>query len=298
MTAPRQILRNTTHLVTRRCSERRLFLRPSKTVNQIFLYVLAVAAQEFDVLVHAYCVLSDHFHLVITDTKGNLPAFMQYLDGLVARAMNSVVGHWESFWAPGSYSAVSLPEAGDVLNKIAYTLANPVRAGLVRRGAQWPGLWSAPEQIGGAAIRVKRPEAFFREVGLMPETATLKLAPPPGFESLEDFRSALVAELSAREEEAARDLAAEGRSFLGVRKVLAQDPHGRPRTREPRRGLNPRIAGQDQGARKEALERLKAFLLAYRIAWREFAEGARDAVFPLGTYWMRVAYGLPCASAG
>lgn len=35
-----------------------------------------------------------------------------------------------------------------MLDKIAYVLANPVKAGLVRHGRQWPGLWSAPEQIG------------------------------------------------------------------------------------------------------------------------------------------------------
>ena len=46
MTAPRQILPGTTYMVTRRCSERRFFLRPSAIVNQIFTYCLAYAAQE------------------------------------------------------------------------------------------------------------------------------------------------------------------------------------------------------------------------------------------------------------
>jgi REP element-mobilizing transposase RayT len=39
--------------------------------------------------VHAWCVLSNHYHLVVTDPDARLPAFMQYLDSLVARAMNA-----------------------------------------------------------------------------------------------------------------------------------------------------------------------------------------------------------------
>ena len=59
MTAPRQILAGATYLVTRRCAQRQFLLRPSKTVNEVFLYVLAVAAARFGILVHAYCVLSN-----------------------------------------------------------------------------------------------------------------------------------------------------------------------------------------------------------------------------------------------
>ncbi|WP_255840653.1 hypothetical protein [Anaeromyxobacter sp. SG66] len=40
---------------------------------------------------------------------------------------------------------------------IAYVLANPVAAGLVRRGAEWPGLWTAPEQLAGTTLSARRP---------------------------------------------------------------------------------------------------------------------------------------------
>jgi REP element-mobilizing transposase RayT len=121
------------------CSERRFFLRPSRTINDIFLYVLALAASRHGVLVHAFCVLSNHAHLVVTDPRGRLPAFMQYLDSLVAGSVNASLGRFEAFWATdGSYSAVEPLDADDVLAKTAYVLANPVAAGLVRRGPEWP----------------------------------------------------------------------------------------------------------------------------------------------------------------
>jgi putative transposase len=67
MTAPRQILAGATYLVTRRCVQRQFLLRPSKTVNEVFRNVLAVATARFGFLVHAYCVLSNHYHIVVTD---------------------------------------------------------------------------------------------------------------------------------------------------------------------------------------------------------------------------------------
>ena len=109
MTAPRRILRGATYLVTRRCSERRFFLRPSASTTAIFQYVLAVAALRYNVLIHAYCVMSNHYHLVVTDPDAQLPEFSRYLDSLVARAVNASLGRWEAFWAPGSYSAGSCP---------------------------------------------------------------------------------------------------------------------------------------------------------------------------------------------
>jgi REP element-mobilizing transposase RayT len=298
MTAPRRVVPGTQYLLTRRCSERRFFLRPSNAVNDILRYVLAVAAKRYSVALHGFCVLSNHVHIVLTDVNGNLPAFERYFDSLVARSINALHGHWESFWAPGSYSAVALISPQDILFKCAYVLANPAAAGLVRRGSAWPGLWSAPEQIGAGPVVVQRPSHFFRVNGPMPEAATLDLVCPPGFESIEAFRWQLMAAVTSLEDEAAHKLASEGRSFVGVRRVLAQRPGARPAPVEPHRELNPRVAGRDRWKRIEAISRLKSFVKEYRTAWLAFTRGLRDTVFPHGTYWMRVAYDVRCAAPG
>lgn len=293
MTAPRQVLPGTTYLVSRRCTQRQFLLRPSKTTNEVFLFLLAVAARRYEIQVHAFCVLSNHFHMVLTDPFARLPAFHQYLDGLVARALNAAVGHWEAFWAPNSYSAVPLESPDDVIDKAAYVLANPAAAGLVRSGRMWPGLWSDPQRVGGAAYEVARPREFFDPEGPMPEKAPLQLTPPPGF-TAEEFRERLETQLAAREAQAARDH--EGR-FLGAARVLAQNPWGRPRSAEPRRGLNPRVAARDRWKRIEALARLGEFVSSYRAAWIERREGDARAVFPCGTYLLRVLHGVPCAAS-
>jgi len=263
----------------------------------VFLYVLALAAQRFDIRVHGFCVLSNHFHIVLTDPLALLPAFHQLLDALVARAVNASLGRWEAFWAPNSYSAVKLLSRSDVVEKTAYVLANPVAAGLVATGSAWPGPWSAPERIGGDAYVVKRPKHFFDPKGGLPDEVTLHLTLPPGFDSAEQFRDELERALEAREADARTHWHARG-GFLGVARVLAQKPTARPAPGEPRRKLNPRVAGRDKWKRIEALGRLKSFLAEYRVALARLRAGIEDAVFPHGTYQLRVFLGVTCAGAG
>jgi REP element-mobilizing transposase RayT len=294
MSSPRPVLKGTTYLVTRRCSERRFFLRPSGAVNEVFLFLLAVAAGRFGIRVHAFCVLSNHFHLLLTDPKARLPAFMQFLNGLLARVVNLLIGHKEAFFASGQYSAVELATPEDVVREAVYVLANPVAAGLVRFGHLWPGPWSAPERVGGEPFRVKRPKRFFSEEGSFPAEASLQLTVPPGFPSAEAFRSRLVAALEEREAELGR----EHLSFLGEVKIRRQRPTDRPRRKEGRKTLNPRVAAADKQTRKALLERLLAFTRTYREAWLEWVEGKRKVLFPAGTYQMRVLHGAACAGAG
>jgi REP element-mobilizing transposase RayT len=297
MTLPRRICPGDTVMVSARCFERRFFLRPSDDVNALCSYLLAVASTRFGILLHAFTFLSNHFHAVLTDPEGKLPAFMQYFCALLARYMNHRLGRSEKFWSSGAYNMVVLETAEDVFDKLAYVLANPVSAALVPRASEWPGLWTSPDQIGAGPRTVNRPERFFLKEGPLPETAQLELVCPTGFDSVEELRSSLSAELAEREQLAERKLDGEGRTFLGAQKALAQDPFDRPNTAEPRHKLKPRIACLDKEKRVAALLRLRAFFDSYRLAWLEFAEGLRDTMFPHGTYWMKIAYGVRCEAA-
>ena len=175
MTAPRRVLPNRTYLITRRCSERRFFLRPDPQVTWIFEYLLAVACERHGIELHGFVCMSNHYHLVVTDHEARLPEFQQYLNSLLARAVNCARGRWEAFWTRDSYNAVELLDDTIVLDKLAYTLLNPVRAGLVGRARAWGGATSASMCFGGRRL-IARPSEFFSED--MPEHVGLELVPP------------------------------------------------------------------------------------------------------------------------
>ncbi len=295
MTLPRQILPGTSYLITRRCSERRFFLRPSAACSAIFRYLLATAAERHGILLHAFCVMSNHYHLVVTDPEARLPDFQRDLDGLVARAMNRALGRRESFWDPDSYNDVRLETSEAVLEKMAYVLANPVNAGLVRRGREWPGLWSSPASIGGPAEEVERPVGYFRKKGPLPAKSKLKLHLPPGVEDQASLSKVLYQAIEGAERRAQAKVARERRTILGPERVRDQDPMSRPKTTAPKKQLAPRVATRDPLRRVEALQRLVGFRQAHRIAFAAWRRGVRDTEFPPGTWLMRVRHGARCA---
>ncbi len=283
-------------MITRRCAQRQFLLRPSKAVSQVVLYLLARGAERFSVDVHAYCALSNHYHLVVTDRLGNLPAFMQYMNCLIARALNAYYGRWENVWAPGSYNALTLVGEDDVIDKIVYVLANPVAAGLVSRGDEWPGLRSSPQDFG-TCVEVERPAFFFPDAGEAPECITLNISSPNFASGLGGEELALLVEekLQTREAELRADMARRGKSFAGAKRARRQSPLARPGNGEPRRKLVPRFACRDKQRRIDALMEYKRFLREYRQALRDFCDGLREALFPYGTYWMRVHFAARCA---
>lgn len=170
MSAPREILPGATYFITRRVLLRLLLLRPCADTNQIFLYCLAYAASRTKLLVHGFCAMSNHWHGAVTDPDGRLPEFLQIFHRLVAAALNVSLARVENLWAAEATNVVKLEHGDDILDKLAYMIANPVAAGLVKDPADWPG---AITRTMGQSFTIRRPKRFFREHGRMPEQLTL-----------------------------------------------------------------------------------------------------------------------------
>jgi REP element-mobilizing transposase RayT len=287
VTKPRCVLSDSVYLLTRRCSERRFFLLPEPAVTLVFEYLLGLLSKQYGIQIHAYVVMSNHYHLVVTDTEGRLPDFQRDLNSLLARAINRHWGRREAFWDRESYSGVKLLEDQDVISKMAYTLANPVKARLVNRANEWNGATSA-KMVFGRSLRIPRPNKFFRKS--MPEAVELVLTRPACFEGLSD---AEVLEL-VRADVARRE--AEHRQ-LGKATPTKREWWECPESFDPRRQVKPTVAACNKWARIEALRRSKEWLTAYYDALRRFVGGEREVEFPRGTWQMCARLRCPVAVA-
>lgn len=293
MTAPRLVRPGSTYFVTRACLHGRFRLKPSRRRNQAFGYSLARHTRDTGVQVHTVCVMSNHYHLVVTDPGADLPRCLRLFDGELAKVLNALDGQRDTMWKGGSYNAVLLDDPGTIVEKCAYALANPVAAGLVRRGQQWPGLWLLPP-ADGDVLEFERPDWYFSAAGFTPPRAHLELSAPPGFASVAAFRQQVLERLEAHEAAAA----ARFKGFVGKARLRKQRILDQPRQRLPFRALKPRFAARDPGRRLELALQLKAFLAEYREALTSWQQGLREVIFPFGTYWMRVFHGAACAGAG
>ena len=285
MTLPRCVLPSKTHLVTRRCIGRRFLLRPDDRLNSVFIYCLARAAQKYGIALHGLCAMSNHYHLVLTDTEGALPDFMAWLNRQLAMCVKRL-RHWEEVvWEPNvQYSAVELSGPAEALDKMAYVLLNPVTAALVSSPERWIGAVSTLRTLRLGGMKAKRPPVWFKDGA--PEEVTLTLTPPPCFSDGAEYLRALESVLTGRLARVRADLRRDGRGFLGTVRVRKTRVTDQPRTKKPRLGTNPTFSALTRSAWLRAVEQLRAFRRAYRTCYHAWRAGDRTVEFPAGTWWM------------
>ncbi len=287
-----------TVMVTRRTLRRTHLLRPDAEFNAVYLFCLQAVTTRYGIEVHALSVMSTHEHLVLTDVRGQLPRFLQVFHRLVALNVK-LLRKWDgAVWDHEKTSVVELRTTQAVVEAIAYVMANPAAAGLVRSAAEWPGIITLPHQLARASWTVQRPRHYFDANNpAWPETATLTLTHPPVDISPDALRAAVLTELVVLEHEAHKRMRAAGRQFLGRARVVMQSPFARATSREPLRGRNPTFAvgrGQRE-AFTRAVEAVRAFRESYRAALQRWQSGFRNAVFPAETWLMRWLHAVPTA---
>jgi putative transposase len=119
------------------------------TDRAMFLGVLAEVINRFDWHCHAYCLMGNHYHLLIETPEPNLSKGMRQLNGVYTQRFNRRHGRVGHVFQ-GRYKAI-LVERDSYLKELArYVVLNPVRAKRVQHPGEWP--WSSYAMTAGKAV--------------------------------------------------------------------------------------------------------------------------------------------------
>jgi putative transposase len=114
--------------------------------RQIFLSILGSVVKRYNWLCHSYCLMDNHYHLMIETPDANLSAGMRQLNGVFTQAYNRrhrKPGHIFQ----GRFKAILVQKENYLLELCRYVVLNPVRAGAVQKVEDWR--WSSYQATAG-----------------------------------------------------------------------------------------------------------------------------------------------------
>jgi REP element-mobilizing transposase RayT len=281
--------------VTCRTVQGRLLMRPSPLVTELTLGVLARATRLYPVEIHAFCFLSNHFHLLATvPSAARLATFMNYLNSNLARELGRVVDWRERFWGRRYQAVLVDDDEAAQLDRLVYLLRQGTKEGLVRSPREWPGAHSTQALLTGVpvfgrwfdrslAYRARRRRIPLEESALW-TTERLELSPLPAWRG----RSALECQkrveslVRAIEDEVTARTESTGVRPLGAERVCRQDPHQKPN--RIRRTRVPLVHAASRESRALWSTRYRAFAEAFWNSARRLRAGITDVTFPEGCF--------------
>ena len=133
--------------VTSRGNERKPIFRDDQD-RKMFLDTLADVTFRYNWVCHAYCLMDNHYHLLIDTPDGNLSIGMRQLNGMYTQRFNKRHGRVGHLFQ-GRFKAILVQKDSHLLEACRYVVLKPVRAKRVDRPEEW--IWSSYGATAGRA---------------------------------------------------------------------------------------------------------------------------------------------------
>ena len=154
------------HVIQRGNNRQNIFSTPAHF--QYFLALLEEQSRKYEVAVHAYVLMNNHFHLLATPMADNqgLPRMMQAVGRSYVRYFNDLTERSGTLWE-GRYRSTLIQAEPYFLACQAYIDLNPVRAGITPEAADYP--WSShAHYVGMRPDKLITPHALVWALGNTP----------------------------------------------------------------------------------------------------------------------------------
>ncbi|MCP5107311.1 MAG: hypothetical protein GY950_28245 [bacterium] len=105
-----------------------------------FLDYLEDSAKRMRIRVFAYCIMNNHYHLVLENSSGRLSDFLKLLNGQYGMYYRKTEGG-KGYVFQSRFKSTIIEDDGYLIKSIQYLLQNPVRAGIIYRAEDY--IWSS-----------------------------------------------------------------------------------------------------------------------------------------------------------
>jgi REP element-mobilizing transposase RayT len=150
--ASEYLLPGYTYHLTHQCHDRQFLLRFSRE-RDVYREWLREGVQRYGLSVYAYCITSNHVHLVVrVDKPDAVAAFVQLAAGATAKQYNLRKERTGSMWQH-PYHCTVIEDGRHLLNCLCYVDLNMVRAGVVAHPERWR--WCGHDELMGVRTRYR-----------------------------------------------------------------------------------------------------------------------------------------------
>ena len=135
------------HITSR--GDRREDIYDDDADRQLYLSIFAETIERCNWRCYAYCLMDNHYHLLIQTPDANLSKGMRQLNGVYTQAYNRRHGKTGHLFQ-GRYKAILVDADAYLLELSRYIVLNPVKAGMVKQPVDWA--WSSYRAMLGEAV--------------------------------------------------------------------------------------------------------------------------------------------------
>ena len=146
------------------------------TDRRVWMQNVALACERHGCVIHSFCQMGNHYHVMIETRFANLARAIRHLNGAYSQYFNrrhNIVGHMFQ----GRYKAILVQKESYLLELSRYIVLNPLRANLVRSPENWP--WSSYRYF----VSKKNPLPWLERTWLLSQFGTTDAQAIPAFQA-------------------------------------------------------------------------------------------------------------------
>ncbi len=287
-----------------RTIQSRFLLRPGKELNEIIAGILGRAQRNHPLEIIAFAFASNHFHLLLwVENAERLAKFMAFVNHQLSLEVDRLYDWRGSMWSRRYQAILVSNEERAQIARLRYILSHGVKEDLVDHVLDWPGIHAGRHLIFGEPLtgywfdRTKeyaarrRGEDFSKYTYATEEVVITSPLPCWSHLPPEKYQQRIVEMIAEIESEAAVRRRASGKGILGVKKIRAQNPHGKPF--DSKKSPAPAFHAASKAAYRALRAAYSWFVASFYEAAEKLKNHGNNEGFPEGSF----PPGLPFVSA-